>query len=410
MDRARLRPPAVVHGFVAEGYEEVREAFVANFADHGDLGASCAVHDGGRFVVDLWGGYADEQGAMWRSDSLCLAYSVTKGLVTVLVARLVDEGLLELDELVQTYWPEFGVRGKESTTVRMLLSHQAGLPTIEPGFDRHTLLQTGIAAAQLAGQAPRWVPGDGFGYHALTWGWLVDEVLFRITGERVTSMIRSMIADPLGVELYVGLSDDAASRVADLSSDSVTGGEQDLPRESLTEQISDLELRSEIDRGVAEAQKRVDLFDETITAGGLLPLMDPDTWNSGEVRRASIPGANAITNARAVARIYASLTVDEPSSLISRGTLLDFCATQSKGVDQITGFASRFGSGFMLPTTGNPMYSPASFGHEGVGGAQGFADVDAGFGFGFVPNRLQQVAGGDARVASLVEAIRRSRS
>ncbi len=410
MDKTKPRPSAAVQGFVAEGYEAVREAFAANFVEHNDVGASCAVYDGSRFVVDLWGGYADDRGTMWQSDTLCLAYSVTKGLVTVLVARLVDEGLLDLDEPVQTYWPEFGVQGKGSTTVRMLLSHRAGLPTIERGFDRKTLLQTGNAAARLATQAPRWRPGEGFGYHALTWGWLVDELLFRVTGDRVTSMIRRKLADPLGVELYVGLSDEATPRVADLNASSVTQREQDLPRELLVEQIDDLDLRRELKRGLAEAQEQADLFDETITAGGLLPLMDPETWNSSEVRRASIPGANAITNARAVARIYGSLASDEAGSLISRGTVLDFCATQSEGVDQITGFASRFGSGFMLPTTGNPMYSPASFGHEGVGGAQGFADLDAGFGFGFVPNRLQQVAGGDARVASLVEAIRRSRS
>jgi len=151
------------------------------------------------------------------------------------------------------------------------------------------------------------------------------------------------------------------------------------------------------------------LFDEAITAGGLLPVMDPPTWNSDPVRRASIPGANAITNARAVARIYGSLTLNGPRRFISRRTLGDFCVEQSTGVDQVTGFTSRFAAGFMLPTAGNPMYSSSSFGHEGVGGAQGFADLGGGFGFGFVPNRLQQIAGGDARVAALVDAIRRSR-
>jgi hypothetical protein len=151
------------------------------------------------------------------------------------------------------------------------------------------------------------------------------------------------------------------------------------------------------------------LFDEAITAGGLLPVMDPTTWNSAAVRKASIPGANAITNARAVARIYGSLAVDGPSAFISRATLDDFRIAQSTGVDQVTGFTARFAAGFMLPTPGNPMYSDSSVGHEGVGGAQGFADLDGEFGFGFVPNRLHQIAGGDARVAALVDAVRRAR-
>jgi CubicO group peptidase (beta-lactamase class C family) len=381
-----------VQGFTAAGYDGVREAFTANFVERGDLGASCAVHDGERFVVDLWGGYVDEVRNPWRSDTLCLTYSVTKGLVTVLIARLADEGLVELDELIQMYWPEFGVQGKAATTVRMLLAHQAGLPTIGPGLDLQTLLRPGVAAERLAQQMPIWVPGESFGYHALTWGWLVDELLFRVTGERVSSLIRHKIAEPLGVELYIGLPDDAVSRVADLSSNTVLVSQSERPSESLAAQLGDSQL-----------------FDEAITAGGLLPVMDPSTWNSDAVRKASLPASNAITNARAVARIYGSLTLDGPGTFISRKTLDDFCVPQSAGVDRITGFTSRFAAGFMLPTAGNPMYSDSSFGHEGVGGAQGFADLGAGFGFGFVPNRLHQIAGGDARVAALVDAIRRAR-
>ncbi|GAB3199074.1 serine hydrolase domain-containing protein [Nocardioides hungaricus] len=403
--------PDQVHGFVAEGFEEVRDVFASNFVEHDDLGASCAVHDGERFLVHLWGGDSDEAGTPWLSDTLCLAYSVTKGLVTVLVARLVEEGLLELDELVQTYWPEFGVRGKGGTTVRMLLAHRAGLPTIEPGLNRRQLLQAGVPAARLAAQAPMWEPGQDFGYHALTWGWLVDELLFRVTGERVDVLIRRKVAEPLGVEVHVGLAGAAASRVADLSTLDPVVGATPVARESLAEQIEDSALRTALQRELASVHQRADLFAQTITAGGLLPLMDPVTWNSDDVRRASIPGANAITNARAVARIYAAVTTDRASPpLVSRATLEDFTVPQSEGTDRVTGFPSRFGAGFMLPTAGNPMYSEASFGHEGVGGAQGFADVEAGFGFGFVPNRLRDVAGGDPRVAALVAAVRRARN
>lgn len=398
---------AGISGFTAEGYEEVREVFAANFIERGDLGASFAVHDGEHFVVDLWGGDADEQGSPWESDSLCLTYSVTKGLVSVLVACLVDEGFLALDEPVQKYWPEFGAHGKGATTVRMLLAHRAGLPTIERGLGLATLLRTGVAAGRLAKQAPRWIPGESFGYHALTWGWLVDELLFRVTGERITSLIRGKIAEPLGVEVYIGLPDDATLRVVALSSGPVLADRQGGHDGSLVLKIDDRDLRAEVEQERAEEKQRAVVFADAITAGGLLPVMDPSTWNSDAVRRASLPAANAITNARAVARIYGSLVA--PSALISRATLDDIRSVQSAGVDQVTGVTSRFSAGFMLPTAGNPMYSDSSFGHEGVGGAQGFADPAGGFGFGFVPNRLHQVAGGDVRVAALVQAVRGAR-
>lgn len=405
--------PAIVGGFTAAGYEGVRRVFAANFTERGDLGASFAVHDGERFVVDLWGGSADEHGRAWHSDTLCLTYSVTKGLVTVLVARLVDSGLLTLDDRVQRYWPEFAVGGKEATTVRMLLAHRAGLPTIEPGLTLDELLQPGAAASRLAQQAPQWVPGETFGYHALTWGWLVDEILYRVTGEHIPKLLRHEVAEPLGVEAYIGLPGDVFSRVADLStcpnSGIAAGVHPDRPDASLVTRIDDPYLRAQLEANMADVERREDLFEQTITAGGLLPIMDPTTWNSDAVRKAIIPAANAITNARAVARIYGSLTETGTGAFVTRSTLDDLSGEQSAGVDQITGFTSRFGTGFMLPTPGNPMYSDASFGHEGVGGAQGFVDLDERLGFGFVQNRLHQVAGGDARLAALVEAVRQAR-
>ncbi|HEY0137243.1 MAG TPA: serine hydrolase domain-containing protein, partial [Nannocystis sp.] len=272
-------------GFVAPGYEGVREEFARNFTQRGDVGASCAVHDGTRFVVDLWGGDATARRA-WASDTVCLAYSVTKGLVTILVARLVDEGLLALDEPVTTYWPEFGAEGKAATTVRMVLSHRAGLPVIEPGLDRAALLEPGVAAARLAAQRPAWEPGESFGYHALTWGWLVDELVLRVTGDRVKEAIQQKLAAPLAIDLHVGLPPSALPRVADLvvGSPGPTG-----------------------EGASADAVAPPADFDRALTAHGAFPLLDPVTWNDDAVRLASVPGAGVITNARAAARLYAAV-------------------------------------------------------------------------------------------------------
>jgi CubicO group peptidase (beta-lactamase class C family) len=150
-------------------------------------------------------------------------------------------------------------------------------------------------------------------------------------------------------------------------------------------------------------------FSDVITANGLLPVMHPPTWNSTPVRSACLPAANAITDARSLAALYGAVVNPESSGLISRSTLNDFVAEKSAGTDRVTGFQSRFGVGFMLPTVGNPMYSDASFGHEGVGGAQAFGDIDERIGIGYVPNRLLEIAGGDPRVAALVVALREAR-
>jgi CubicO group peptidase (beta-lactamase class C family) len=373
----------VVEGFVAPGYEAVRAAFKDNFALRGDVGASCAVHDGERFLVDLWGGSAAPD-RPWSADTLGLAFSVTKGLVTVLLAGLVDEGDLDLDEPVSTYWPEFGAAGKARTTVRMMLSHQAGLAVIDPGLDRRALMEPGAAAARLAVQAPAWEPGTSFGYHALTWGWLVDELVLRVTGTRVRDLMQDKVGRPLGIDVHVGLPADLMPRVADL------------------------EVGLAADAPVTAEQPPAD-FVAALTAWGAFPLLDPPTWNDPDVRQASLPGANVITNARSAARVYAAVATDSPAAFVSRRVIDDFVLEQCAGRDRVTGFASRFGAGFMLPTAGNPMYSAASFGHEGVGGAQAFADLEAGIGFAYIQNSLLTADGGDPRVFAVVDALRAAR-
>lgn len=398
-----------VHGFVAEGYENVREACARNFRDHGEVGAAFSVHDGTRFLVDLWGGMASpDRGRAWGPDTLGLVYSVTKGVTSVLLARLAEIGELELDVPVASVWPEFSAHDKGGISIRMLLSHRAGLPLIEPGLDLEGLLADGVAAGRLATQAPLWEPGTDFGYHALTWGWLVDELVLRVTGERVGRQVQRFLAEPLGLDLHVGLPPGLEARVADLNLPvvavpAVLGGPRGLDR------VADRELRLELQHELQTAEAMSRLFFDVITANGLLPVMHPPTWNSTPVRSACLPAANAITDARSLAALYGAAVNPDVSGLISRSTLRDFVSQQSAGVDRVTGFQSRFGTGFMLPTVGNPMYSEASFGHEGVGGAQAFGDIDEQIGIGYVPNRLLEIAGGDPRVAGLVEAVRQAR-
>src|SRR4051794_24678672 len=208
---------AQVEGTVEPGFEGVRDAFAKNFEDNGEVGAAFALHVDGKKVVDLWGGTADvHTGRPYTSDSLQLVFSTTKGATAMCASLLAERGLLDVDAPVATYWPEFAANGKESIPVRMLLNHEAGLYTVDkaPAF-ADTLKWDPIIDA-LAAQAPLWEPGTAHGYHALTYGWLVGEVVRRIDGRSIGQFFQEEVAAPLGIEFWIGLPKEQHDRVAPL--------------------------------------------------------------------------------------------------------------------------------------------------------------------------------------------------
>jgi CubicO group peptidase (beta-lactamase class C family) len=295
---------------------------------------------------------------------------------------LAERGALDIDAPVARYWPEFGGNGKSDVSVRMLLDHQAGLPVLDRELTLDELLEPGVAAGSLAHQEPLWTPGTAFGYHALTYGWLLDEVVRRATGHPIQRLFADEVAAPLGLDFHIGLPDSQQHRVAAL-----------------------------IDGPRPDPATLPPLLVRAMTANGVLPAPDAATGNDPRVRRASIPAANGITDARSLARLYASCVSDVAGlRLLSEATVVAASAEQSAGVDEVTGQRGRFGTGFMLPTVGTPMLSMSSFGHEGVGGGLGFADRDSAVGFGYVPNLLALELTGqpDARVAGLLSALRDS--
>jgi CubicO group peptidase (beta-lactamase class C family) len=369
-----------VTGFAAPGFEPVRQAFERNFTEFGEVGASCAVYVDGDKKVDLWGGVADlATERPWAEDTVGLVYSVTKGATAILCNLLAERGELDLDAPVARYWPEFAVNGKSGIPVRMILDHQAGLPALEERLPLREILADGVAAGALAKQTPLWSPGSSFGYHALTFGWLLEEIVQRATGRSIRDLMATEVARPLSVDFSIGLPDEQRHRVATL----VNGP---VPSASLS-----------------------DLFTRVLTTNGVLPAPDADTWNDPAVRRAVLPAANGFTNARSVARLYASCVGEvDGFRLLGEEAVADATAEQSVGQDRVTALNGRFGTGFMLPTTGTPMLSETSFGHEGVGGALGFADRGARMGFGYVPNLLMPGLSGDPRVLGLLTALRDS--
>ena len=199
---------SLIHGEVAPGFEAVREEFLRNFRERGELGAACAVYHKGEKVVDLWGGYRDHKNLLpWEEDTLVLVFSTTKGMSGMTVAVAHSRGLFDYDEKVATYWPEFAQQGKEDVTVRQLLSHQAGLVVIDEKLTPEILADLDAVAAAIAKQKPAWEPGTKHGYHGISLGFYENELLRRVDPKKrsIGQFLQDELAEPLGIEFYIGI-------------------------------------------------------------------------------------------------------------------------------------------------------------------------------------------------------------
>ncbi|MFG3211081.1 serine hydrolase domain-containing protein [Streptomyces tendae] len=385
-----------IHGEVAAGFELVREAFAANFSEHGDIGAAVCVYQYGRPVVDLWGGVADpETGRPWTRDTLQLVYSATKGATATAAHMLAERGALDLDAPVAKYWPEFAANGKADIPVRWLLSHQAGLVALDRPVPLNEALAWHPMTAALAAQRPQWTPGTAHGYHGRTWGWLVGEVIRRGSGQTPGRFFAEEIAAPLGLDFFIGLPARDRDRVSRMVYQRPAVDLTAVPAESVPE-----ELREQV-----AAWRDPESFSNRAYA-----VTDPASidFDSSEVQAAELPASNGISTAHGLARMYAALIGEvDGVRLLTSETLASATKEQASGKDQVMLIPSRFSSGYMLPTETNPMIGPNSFGHTGRGGSLGFADPEQGIAFGYAMNNI---IGGpnDLRATSLVDAVRKS--
>jgi CubicO group peptidase (beta-lactamase class C family) len=386
----------LVHGEVAAGFEPVREAFAANFERGADVGAAVCVYRDGRPVVDLWGGVADpETGRPWERDTLQLVYSATKGATATAVHLLAQRGDLDLDAPVADYWPKFAAHGKAGIPVRWLLSHRAGLVAL----DRPVPLEDAWAwqpmAEALAAQRPQWTPGTAHGYHGRTWGWLVGEVIRRVSGRSAGRFFAEEVAAPLGLDFFIGLPASARDRVSRMAYPAPDFDVTSLPIDAVPEEF----------RAVVAAMRDPDSLTNRAFA-----VTDPAAidFNSPQVQAAELPSSNGIGTARALARMYAALIGEvDGVRLLSPRTVASATEEQAAGTDQVMMIPSRFGSGYMLPTSDTPLGGPYSFGHAGRGGSLAFADPEHRVAFGYVMNNIVE-GGTDTRAASLVEAVHNS--
>jgi CubicO group peptidase (beta-lactamase class C family) len=355
-------PP--IEGSCDERFAGVRDALAANFSDRGELGAAVCIIVAGRPVVDVWGGWMDEARTRpWQRDTLVDVFSIGKAMATLCLLILVDRGEVGLDAPVARYWPEFAAAGKGEITVRMLLSHRAGLPAVRQTLPESAMYDWHLMVEALAAEEPWWSPGATHGYHVNTFGFLTGEIVRRVSGARIGEFLRREVAGPLGAEFHFGLDPRDDARIAGF----LFGGEDSGSVEDAVEGAPDETRRFLLDRVY-------------LNPPGLSGI---GTVNTRAWRGAEIPSANGHATAAGVARIC-----DAVGELLRPETLRAALTTHSVGRDFVLGRSMRFGLGFQLTHPERPLGpGERSFGHFGFGGSLGFVDPDRQLAFAYVMNR-----------------------
>lgn len=365
-------------GFLKPGFETLGTLFAEAVEASNGGGAALSVRVDGELVANLWGGNAGP-GRSWQEDTPSVVFSVTKGIVTVLLADQVTKGAIELDKPVATYWPEFAQAGKQDTTVRQLLAHKAGLSALRENLNLEQVLDWDFMVNTLAKAAPLFDKSK-HQYHALTFGWLVGEVLRRVTGLGIGALLQRELCQPLGVNGWIGIPNRLLGKVAVLQ-----------------------QIESAVQEDAPELQTKA------MTLGGAFPenLMGPgEGFNNPRVQLAEIPGAGGIFDANALSKIYSACVSDnEPIRLLNQSVIAEMTKEQSAGESQLEKVPPfpRWGSGFMLPSDHRAFLSPHSFGHDGYGGQVVFADTKYKVGFAFITNDLQTA--GDERGNRIVSEL-----
>jgi CubicO group peptidase (beta-lactamase class C family) len=387
---------ATIDGMAAPGFEAVREAFAANFAERGDQGAAVCVYRDGVPVVDLWGGLADPTtDRPYAEDTLQLVFSTTKGATAVCANLLIERGLLDPAAPVCEYWPEFAAAEKEAITVEWVLSHKSGLAAIDATLTLSEALAWDPIVEALAAQKPLWEPGTAHGYHALTFGWLVGELVRRVTGTSIGAFFAHEVAGPLGLDFWIGLPATEEHRVAPLAMT------LDYIADMNPEELATMAANFGPDSLGTKALFLNGAFGDFAEGGG--------PFNLPELHAAEVPAANGITTARSLARFYASLIGEVDGVRILRAdTVAEMSRSRTTGTDLVLGGESKFGLGVMCDSAFTPLLGPGGFGHFGAGGSLGFAHPESGISFGYVMNQMRLDVAGDERTSVMIDAIRTS--
>lgn len=390
MSTSREEP--AVSGFCDERFAAVRDEFVRNFVDRGEVGASISLTLDGETLVDLWAGTVDREGTPWAEDTILTVFSCTKGATALAAHHLIDRGELDLDALVAEYWPEFAKNGKDAATVAMMLNHSAGVPAIRERLPDGACCDWDRMVDAIAAEEPWWEPGTRNGYHMLTFGWTVGELVRRVSGRSLGTYFAEEIAGPTGADMHIGVPAEHEHRVASV-----------MQARTNPEEMSDF-TRAVIDD--AGSLQRLALMN----SGGFDP-------NSPACQRAEIGGGGGVGNARGLAAMYRPVALGgdglfSPTAVTRMGEV-----SVATGVDATLLIPTRVGLGFMKSMdnrrrrTGDRdsvILSSTAFGHVGAGGSIGFADPACGLSFGYAMNRMGPGILLNERGQSLVDATYRS--
>ena len=372
-----------IEGTCVERFASVREAFEKNFEEAIDVGASVAVTLEGEYVVDLWGGHSDAaQRTPWQQNTIVNVYSTTKTMTALAALLLADRGEIDFYTPVKTYWPEFAQNGKDGIEVRHLMSHTAGLSGLSEPLSGDELYDWERVCDVLARQAPWWEPGTASGYHAMTQGHLIGEVVRRVTGSTLGQFFRDEIAEPLGADFHIGVPEEHFPRIAEL-----------IPPE-----------RPPAGAGGDKASIAARTFAN--------PAVDAGAASTAAWRRAEIPAGNGHGNARSVVRVQ-SLVANGGSvfgkTLMSEAGCRRIFDEQSNGKDLVLGVPIRFGMGYGLTSDLLPMGPNPHIAYwGGWGGSTVVVDLDARLCVSYVMNRMEGNLLGDRRGFSLLQAAYRA--
>jgi CubicO group peptidase (beta-lactamase class C family) len=367
-----------IAGTAAPRFAAVKDAFAANFAAGEELGARFTVVEAGEVVVDLWAGHADrKQTRPFDARTLTPVFSTTKAIAALLMARLVDQGKLDYAQTVASVWPDYAQAGKGAVTVEQMLSHQDGLSGFPDPMEPVEWFDWDLICAKLAAMTPLWPPGTASGYHPITFGYLAGEVFKRVEGRTMGTALRQDLAEPFGLDLWIGLPDSEFDRVAELQR--------------------------------PNALPNFGHHNAATTAAFLTPWSSPAGRGQAEWRRMEIPSANGHCTAEALARLMGALANDgwlDGEDILSPALIAEASRERIRGQDLVLPFDMSWGAGFMRNEAVHP-WGPGdrTFGHSGWGGSCAFADPDRKLGGAYVMNKQSTDLLGDKRTGRLIAAV-----
>ena len=363
-----------IHGTCEKKFQPVKELFQEIHQSGREVGSSFSVYKDGIPLIDIWSGYTDkEKNKEWKRDTLANVWSTTKGITALTIAHAYEQGILDYEEKVSTYWPEFASNGKEEITVGMLLSHQAGIcgsntDNVNDYYDQE------IMATELAQMEPLWKPGTASGYHSLTYGWLASELIIRLTGKTLGTYFRDEIAIPNEIDFYIGLPESEEHRVAEMVP---------FPKKENQNKEMDLNVAKKFsDKGP-----------------NLLKHQNTREW-----RQAEIASANGQGCASGIAKLYSLVVTDDLSKkILNNSTIQTMSEERIAGRDLVLGVVTRWGAGFVM-NMHKIIYGPVegSFGHSGWGGSCGFGDPVNNIGMSYVMNKMANNLAADGRSIELI--------